>query len=515
MYLKYLRSLVDPGEAVGIVAGQSIGEPSTQMTLNTFHLAGHATKNVTLGIPRLREIVMTASASISTPSMMLTLVPENTEEQCEWFRKRISRVSLSEVVDFVTVTERVEDDQQTGGKTKEYTIRFNLFPCEEYEEEYGIKKAEVLNTLKEQFLEKLIKQVRNELKKKAKDEVADIAEGKAVGSVPSEAPARGGDEDDDDMSDVDEEDTAGSKQKSRQSQAISYEEPDEDEAQIQANADPDDEEIFQDEGVTDLSGNEGDKPKNRKAMAKAREEAILAEHKEVEKFAFDDKKGEWCEIALALSNPAKILMISIVENVCRQTVIRQLPGIKTATRVGDGELSRADLAAGKRKLATEGVNFQQIWEWCGFYVEPNDIYSNDIAAFLRYYGVEAARAVIVAEMQAVFGGHGISVDNRHLSLIADMMTRGGTYVPFNRIGMTSSISPFMKMSFETTCNFLKDATMYGERDRLENPSSRIVMGKLSSVGTGSFDLLMDLKDELKTEEEETSALKDEDIEMMD
>ena len=40
LYLKYMRSLADPGEAVGVIAGQGIGEPSTQMTLNTFHLAG-------------------------------------------------------------------------------------------------------------------------------------------------------------------------------------------------------------------------------------------------------------------------------------------------------------------------------------------------------------------------------------------------------------------------------------------------------------------------------------------
>ena len=40
MYLRYLRSLIDPGETVGILAAQSIGEPSTQMTLNTFHFAG-------------------------------------------------------------------------------------------------------------------------------------------------------------------------------------------------------------------------------------------------------------------------------------------------------------------------------------------------------------------------------------------------------------------------------------------------------------------------------------------
>jgi DNA-directed RNA polymerase I subunit RPA1 len=40
MYLKYLQSLAEPGEAVGVLAAQSIGEPSTQMTLNTFHFAG-------------------------------------------------------------------------------------------------------------------------------------------------------------------------------------------------------------------------------------------------------------------------------------------------------------------------------------------------------------------------------------------------------------------------------------------------------------------------------------------
>lgn len=43
MELKFLRGLAAPGEAVGVLAGQSIGEPSTQMTLNTFHMAGTPT----------------------------------------------------------------------------------------------------------------------------------------------------------------------------------------------------------------------------------------------------------------------------------------------------------------------------------------------------------------------------------------------------------------------------------------------------------------------------------------
>lgn len=185
-------------------------------------------------------------------------------------------------------------------------------------------------------------------------------------------------------------------------------------------------------------------------------------------------------------------MISIVEKVCSTTVIHQIPNIKAVTRMSEGELTKEEAAAGKKKLSTEGVNYPDMWEYCDTYIDANELYSNDIAAVLRYYGVEAARAVIVSEMQAVFGGHGISVDSRHLSLIGDMMTRSGGYIPFNRTGMTSSISPFMKMSFETTCNFLKEATMFGTRDRLETPSSRIVTGQLSGVGTGNFDLLVDM-----------------------
>ena len=48
--------------------------------------------------------------------------------------------------------------------------------------------------------------------------------------------------------------------------------------------------------------------------------------------------------------------------------------------------------------------------------------TNDVAAVLRFLGVEAARAALLTEVQAVFGAYGIAVDSRHLSLIADFMT---------------------------------------------------------------------------------------------
>lgn len=57
----------------------------------------------------------------------------------------------------------------------------------------------------------------------------------------------------------------------------------------------------------------------------------------------------------------------------------------------------------QRKLAIEGVNFEAFWNEQGD-IDPNTLESNDIAAFLRFYGVEAARNNIVKEMNAVFGG---------------------------------------------------------------------------------------------------------------
>jgi len=72
----FKRSLVEPGEAVGIVAAQSIGEPGTQMTLRTFHYAGVREQNVTLGLPRLIEIV-DARRTPSTPIMSVYLDREH------------------------------------------------------------------------------------------------------------------------------------------------------------------------------------------------------------------------------------------------------------------------------------------------------------------------------------------------------------------------------------------------------------------------------------------------------
>ena len=84
----YEYSLVEPGEAVGTVAAQSIGEPGTQMTLRTFHYAGVAELSVTQGLPRLIEIV-DARNNPSTPTMKVHLIKDIAGDRNE--AKRIAR----------------------------------------------------------------------------------------------------------------------------------------------------------------------------------------------------------------------------------------------------------------------------------------------------------------------------------------------------------------------------------------------------------------------------------------
>lgn len=74
VYEEYASARVDPGESVGLIGAESIGEPGTQMTLNTFHYAGVAEMNVTVGLPRIIEI-LDGRKKISTPSMEIYLKP--------------------------------------------------------------------------------------------------------------------------------------------------------------------------------------------------------------------------------------------------------------------------------------------------------------------------------------------------------------------------------------------------------------------------------------------------------
>ena len=97
---KYKKSLVHPGEMVGMISAQSIGEPTTQMTLNTFHYAGVASKsNVTRGVKRMEEL-LSLTPNIKNPSLTIFMKKEdesNKEETC----KILNKIQFLRFVDIV------------------------------------------------------------------------------------------------------------------------------------------------------------------------------------------------------------------------------------------------------------------------------------------------------------------------------------------------------------------------------------------------------------------------------
>ena len=100
---KFETSLVSPGEMVGSIAAQGLGEPATQMTLNTFHFAGVSAKNVTLGVPRLKEII-NVSKNIKTPSLKIYLEDD--------FKKREEAVTkLGGMIEYTTLQHVVSSSQ--------------------------------------------------------------------------------------------------------------------------------------------------------------------------------------------------------------------------------------------------------------------------------------------------------------------------------------------------------------------------------------------------------------------
>lgn len=103
--LGYKNAIVAPGEMVGMIAAQSIGEPTTQMTLNTFHFAGVASKsNVTRGVPRIEEI-LSLSENPKNPSCTVHMFPdeEHDQENAEKIMHRLQYTPLRSVVEKVEI----------------------------------------------------------------------------------------------------------------------------------------------------------------------------------------------------------------------------------------------------------------------------------------------------------------------------------------------------------------------------------------------------------------------------
>jgi len=509
MMVKWIRAAAQPGENVGLLASQSIGEPSTQMTLNTFHHAGQSDFNVTMGIPRLREVTMTASKKIKTPWLKMPVNSSITKEQAEDMCRKFYRLRLVELMENVTVEDTLYVPERYGeDRMRQYRVRIFIRLSEKHTEVYGLTSDKLQEQVENQFVPKLVLQLAKELQKagestkNAGSAIVRRAKAAADKSGPEEeaeqAPApkaakknqEDADSDDDGPDDEDDGDGGAgvAAQKAKKGQMASY-------------ADDSDEDDVDEEGDKIVRAAEADgadaedaapapaaKMSSKKASkSKASRRSRLLQLDFLHDFCHGENDGVlWSEFTLHVPpSKRKLLIPNLVQAAANNVVLSSVKGIQ---RAGVTE-AKSD---GQLFIQTDGVNFDAAWERQDI-IDVNKIESNDVWAVLNTYGVEAARTVIQNEIRAVFGAYGITSDLRHLGLLADYMTFAGAFRPLNRQGIEANTSPFLKMSFETTTHFLESAAIFGDVDQMRNPSACIVMGKPVQTGTGSFDVIQPLK----------------------
>ncbi|KAL5109935.1 DNA-directed RNA polymerase I subunit rpa1 [Taenia crassiceps] len=159
---KITQGQVPPGEPVGLLAAQSVGEPSTQMTLNTFHFAGRGEMNVTLGIPRLREVLMAGSAVIATPCMEVPILPTSeAKSMAEHITREMYRLRLAEVI-------KLPLSMEVDYSSDSCSLTFNLLPPSSYQSRTNVGTHRIIHFLERVLFVDLSKRLTQELKDQGK-----------------------------------------------------------------------------------------------------------------------------------------------------------------------------------------------------------------------------------------------------------------------------------------------------------------------------------------------------------
>jgi DNA-directed RNA polymerase II subunit RPB1 len=397
--IRNYQSWALPGEQVGIIAAQSIGEPSTQMTLNTFHLAGVAAKsNVTRGVPRLKELLK-VTQNPKAISLSISLKPEfrGSKEKARQVAQDLELTLLKDITIKTAVYYDPSDTESTIEEDRELLAFYKLFEAEAEGNE-GAEEAPT-QTWSGWLLRLEMDRDRMFRKNISMDDVAYVL-------------------------------------RTRFGEALHL--------------------VYSDYNSNKL--------------------IMRMRLPEMMKSGLDDL------VAL------KKFQSRIINGI----VFRGIPGIKSVTFREDKDLLELEDGAYKQVtqyvLDTDGSNFLQVMNHP--YVDATRISSSHVHDIYPVLGIEATRAVLINEITTLFEEAG--VNNRHLGLLCDVMTRAGRLMPADRHGINKTdIGPLAKASFEETEKILLNAALFGEMDPVTGVSSNIMMGQPIRGGTGFFDILLD------------------------
>ncbi|MEM3364576.1 MAG: DNA-directed RNA polymerase subunit A'' [Candidatus Micrarchaeia archaeon] len=119
------------------------------------------------------------------------------------------------------------------------------------------------------------------------------------------------------------------------------------------------------------------------------------------------------------------------------------------------------------------------------------VYTNNVREIEKHFGIEAGRNALLKEIKQVMDLQGLSVDVRHIMLLADAMCSRGYIEPVGRHGLSGRKSSVLaRAAFEETVKHLVNASIEGEEDHLNGVTENIIIGQTVKLGTGKVRLIM-------------------------
>lgn len=192
-------------------------------------------------------------------------------------------------------------------------------------------------------------------------------------------------------------------------------------------------------------------------------------------------KSEEGESIVIKSQQESFKKLYQIQEQLKVLTIKGIPGIKRA-------IARIDAATDSWVIYTQGSNLKEVLELDE--IDGGRTYTNDIIEIEKVLGIEAARNAIFLEAQRTLSEQGLEVDQRHLMLVADMMTFGGSVRAVGRTGISGRKSSVLaRAAFEITTKHLLRAGLLGEVDPLTGVAENIIVGQPITLGTGAVNLV--------------------------
>lgn len=402
------KTLVQPGEMVGIVAAQSMGEPLTQMTLSSFHKSGSGVAGLQ-GTPRIREL-LSYTKDIQQPYMFIYMKPEYSNDKTI-VNKIAASLRYTIMKDLVKKLDIIYDPagiyseedgidtksifyingHKTTGDVGSMSWLFRIHLIKESLLDYDINLIDIKSRFV-QFWENRYSDMTN-VKKNVKDFISKINHGCILSNF-SNSP-----------------------------------------------------------------------------------NPII--HIRFELNNIDNK---------TLSDLQDVIINKF--NLKGDELIKKIDSIQHDSKLSFDNPDEEALNEKEYVIYSQGINLQKLRQIP--YIDQNRTICNSIDVIYRLYGIEAARAALVKEVNGTFSVGGSNINFHHIAIVCDLMTHSGSITSIDRFGLNRlDTDPLARASFEKTIEVLINAAVFNETDFMRSVSSRIMAGKVFRGGTGLCDVMLD------------------------